>query len=172
MAVCAVMLVNPPLGFRERLKANWLPPGPLQGNSSTALSQSALAAVTNTTDWVACKQLFLTVLKAGKPKINELADRVSAGFTAAVLLLGPHVAGGENKLPWGLLSKGARLITGPHPCDPTSWPSHLPRLHLQAASHWGLGFNIWVWGRLKYSVHSKYYTTQLKQHWLRYKMKV
>ena len=37
----------------------------------------------------------------------------------------------------------------------SSWPNHLPKPHLLIPSHWGLTFNIWIFGGYKHSVYSR-----------------
>ena len=85
------------------------------------------------------RNLFLMVLEAGKSKIKVPADSVSgedpSWFRGNCLFC--------CVLTW---QKGARELTGfsciINPFDPHDL---ITSQRLQIPSHWGIGFNIWIW---------------------------
>ena len=75
------------------------------------------------------KHFFLIVLETGESKVRMPTDLVSS----------------ESQLPCP--RSGSKLFPGSSYKDTnsnmissSSWPSYLPRPHLQTSSHWGLGF--------------------------------
>lgn len=71
----------------------------------TGVSPSIWAVITNTLDWVICKQQKL-ILKAGKSKLEVLSESVSGEsqfLTDGTILLCPYMAERASKLPLALL---------------------------------------------------------------------
>lgn len=122
----------------------------------------------NATDWgwgwlVNKRSLFSQFWQVQDQGTGRLGVRwgLPSQFLMAVFLLYPRSVEGAGKLSAVSFTRTPIPLRRASP----SWLFTSQRPHLLVSSPWGLGFNtgaLW-WGGHKYSVHSKYYTTQLEQ---------
>ena len=76
---------------------------------------------------------------------------ISCWLWTAIFSLCPHMAWGVRELSGASFIRASILFMR----APFLWSNHLPKVHLQIPSHWGLGFSKWILEGHKQSIPSR-----------------